>query len=228
MNILKTIALSVPVIFAGAVAQSAVVNFDGISEGTNMLGGFDFGDGLTGTISSSHLGSNATGDVLICDTSTVGSECRENDPDLRSDFSAAPTSDEDLGSIDFGNALILEEAGGGGTNVDDAWSGGRITFTFDTAVDLVRLAILDGNDNPLSGGSIYLDGVLFDTNRGGGDNEYDIVWIGKSVTSFSVDFAGSGAIGAFEAAAVIPLPASAMLLLGGIGTLGALRRRKKS
>lgn len=225
MNLLKTIALSVPVIFAGAVAQSAVVNFGGLSEGTNMIGGFNFGPGLTGIISSSDLGGNATGRVLVCDTSTDGSECRRRDPDLQSDFDPAPSTDEDLGSIDFGNALILEENTGPTPHVDDASSGGRITFTFDNAIKLIRIAILDGNDNGPSGATVYLDNNPFDTNRGGGDNEYDIVAFGGvTVTSFSVDFSGSGAIGAFEATTV-PLPASALLLLAGIGSLGALRRR---
>ena len=233
MTYLKSLALSLPVVLAGATVHAAVVDFGGVAEGTDVVGSFDYGGGLTGSISSSHLGSNATGDVVVCDTSTVGSACRRNDPDLRSDFNAASGSDVDLGLYDFGNALILEEAIRGANpdpnNVDDASQGGRITFSFDQTITLFSLAILDGADNSPTGATIFLDGIAYDSGRGGNDNEYDILKFGDSgvrVSSFSVDFAGSGAIGEFSA--VVPLPASALLLLGGLGALGAMRRRKQT
>lgn len=224
MNSLKSLALAVPIAFCGSLANAALVDFGGLAEGTAMGGAFDFGGGLTGTLTSSDLGTNATGEILVCDTKTTGSDCRTNDPDLRSDFSAAATSDRDFGLLDFGNALILEENSGPTPRVDDASTGGRITFLFDTMIDLLEIAILDGADNGPTGASIYLDGVLFASNRGGNDNEYDYVTVNRRVMSFSVDFSGSGAIGEFSATAV-PLPGSAVLLIFCVGAIAAARRR---
>ncbi|MEM9436122.1 MAG: VPLPA-CTERM sorting domain-containing protein [Pseudomonadota bacterium] len=227
----KSLALSVPVIVAGACAQAAVIDFSGFAEGTVMNGAFDFGNGLTGTLSSSDLSSSATGDIIICDTSTAGSDCRENDPDLQSNFLPGSSTDFDLGAIDFGNALILEETGGSGSgaNVDDAANGGMITFVFDNMVRLSTLSILDGADNSPTGASIFFDAsaVAFATGRGGDDNEYDIVDLGDTVvSSFSIHFAGSGALGGFEAT-VVPLPAGGVLALSAFGLLGALRFRQR-
>jgi len=195
-------------------------NFGGSLSAGDVLTDFDFGEGLTGAVTTSDLGSYATGDAVIFDT--IGPNAgTANDPDLAGPFeNVADSSDE----REFGNALILQERRE--SDPDDARNGGAITFTFDTLIHLTSLSILDGNDNSPTGGSLFLDGILFATNLGGGDNQFQTTVLDVFVTSFTVDFAGSGAIGEFTAAAV-PLPSGILLLLGALGGLGVVRRRRK-
>lgn len=229
MNFLKLAAASI--LGFGLVAgpaHAALIDFSTLNEGEivgNEVGlMFDLGDGLTGTLTSSLLGSNATGDIVAFDTSP-GSVGVGNDGDLASPFVHV----NDATDIrDFGTAIILQEVGAVGP--DDAASGGQITFTFDTAVEFVSVAILDGADNGANV-QLFLDDVLAISGLGGGDNEFDefIAGVPTLINSFSVRFGGSGAIGQFEinpASSVPAPPALALLLLGLVG-LGAVQRRRR-
>ena len=219
------------VLTAGMAKATTIVQFDEnfgssllegdiISDGT--VGLFDFGGGLTGNITTSDLGSRATGRVQIFDTN-AGTDSVGNDPDLLGPFTDVHGVGPDL---EFGNALILEEKNS--TSPDDAANGGAITFTFDVPVALTALFILDGNDNSPLGASIFLDGNLFGTNFGGHDNEYERIGFAANtiVTTLTIDFQGSGAIGRFGAA-VVPIPATLPLLLTGLGAFAWVARRRK-
>lgn len=219
----------------GAASANTIVDFSqnfglSLSEG-DVLTTFDFGGGLTGTITTSDLGSRATGEAMIFNTESPSISVG-NDPDLAGPF-------QDVNNLsqfqEFGNALILQEDNSSRSRhnqgPDDAANGGAITFTFDTVVALTAIFILDGNDNGPTGASVLLDGSLFAQDLGGGDNQFERIDFaqGTLVNSFTVDFSGSGAIGRFGAA-VVPVPAAFPLMLTGLGVFGwiAARRRKKA
>jgi len=240
------------VLTAGMAKATTIVQFDEnsgspltegaiVSDGT--IGLFDFGNGLTGNISTSNLGSRATGRVQVFDTNP-GTGSVANDPDLLGPFSAARASNPtDLAfgapSLEFGNALILEEKPGSRPAPgfpDDAANGGRITFAFDLPIALTAIFLLDAGDNSGSA-RIFLDGVEFDVASalglgpsetfGGRDREYDFInFDGRVVNSFSVEFPGSGAIGRFGAS-VVPIPATLPLLITGLGAFAFFARRRR-
>lgn len=226
-NMCAAAAVAAAVSLSAGMAQAAnvIVDFSQFSEGDVLNGAFDFGGGLTGTITTGNLGTKATGDAVIFNT-VAPSASVNNDPDLRGPF----TNVNDPQDIrDFGKVLILQEKNA--SNPDDASNGGAITFTFDRLVSLTAIFLLDGNDNTPTGGSIFLDGssTALATNLGGGDREFEefIFAPGTIVSSFTVDFSGSGAIGRFGAA-VVPVPASLPLLLTGFGVFAWVARRRRS
>lgn len=212
---------------AAANAANVIVDFSGFSEGQVLNGAFNFGGGVTGTISTvanGTSGGHTTGEAMVFDTSP-GSLSVGNDPDLRSNFTNVADSNDQR---DFGNALILQERGA--SSPDDAARGGQIIFTFDSLVSLTRIFILDGNDNGPTGVSLFTDGstTALASNLGGGDREFEIHEFDPNsiVSQLTVDFAGSGAIGQFGFAAV-PVPASLPLLLTGLGAVAWVARRRK-
>ncbi len=231
---------------AGMAKASSIVQFDqnfgsALLEGTivsdGVNGAFNFGNGLTGNISTSNPGSRATGRVQIFDTNP-GTGSVLNDPDLLGPFSAA--RGQNLPDLTFGNALILEETRGSRPAPgfpDDAANGGRITFAFDVPIALTAIFLLDAGDNAGSA-RIFLDDVEFDVTSflglgptqtfGGRDREYDFIQFDDNtiVNSFSVEFPGSGAIGRFGAT-VVPVPATLPLLLTGLGAFAWVARKRK-
>jgi hypothetical protein len=225
-NLIATTALAF-VMGAGS-SFAAVVDFgssfgSSLSEGT-ILTAFDFGNGLTGSIDVfSNAGGGGAGNGLIFDTEgTVGVA---NDADLEGPFENAMDA-SDIRS--FGNALIIQNFRGG---IDDEARGGRITFNFDRQIILNSLMYLDGEE-----GATVTAGAFSDSfGRGvSGDNLFvELSSFGGSlnpVSSFTVMFRGSGAIGSFDAdvfVSPVPLPASLPLALLGLGAFGALRLRRR-
>lgn len=227
MNFKPFVAVAAAV--AGIAASSAhavMIDFNAFNEG-DIIGNeagvaFDFGDGITGTLTSSNLGSNATGDIVVFDTRS-GSSGVANDADLESPFTHV---DDPTVVRDFGNAIILQEQGA--TAPDDASRGGQMTFTFDSAVEFVAVAILDGADDGANV-QLFLDGALAASGLGGGDNEFDDFALATPtlINMFSVRFSGSGAIGELEVRlpSSVPEPSTLVLMLLGILGLTGVRHR---
>lgn len=230
-SIVAASALGIAAVLSTGVANAAnvIVDFSGFSEGQVLNGAFNFGGGVTGTISTvanGTSGGHTTGEAMVFDTSP-GSLSVGNDPDLKSNFTNVFDSNDQR---DFGNALILQERGA--SNPDDAARGGQIIFSFDSLVSLTRIFILDGNDNGPTGVSLFLNSSLSPvaTHLGGGNRQFEIHEFDPNtvVSQLTVDFAGSGAIGQFGFAAV-PVPASLPLLLTALGGFAwAARRRRKT
>ncbi len=201
----------VAAISAGA-ASAATIDFStnngaALSHGSFVDGAFDFGHGLTGTISTSG-GSNL---AQVFDTLETNTE----DPDL------------EFPNDDLGNVLIINEAT---SRVDDNARGGTITFLFDTIVAFTGVTLVDfeprgsGFQPMVVTGDGYDSGVQFN-----GDNEFHQLTPASTVftRSLTFNFGGSGAIDNLQVSAV-PLPAPALMLLAGLGGLAALRRRKNA
>ncbi|AEI93985.1 hypothetical protein RLO149_c020010 [Roseobacter litoralis Och 149] len=220
MGSLKNITLAAALVCSAGLAQAAVVSFDenfggALTEGTEITT-FDFGAGLTGSLTVT----GGTAEARVLDSESGNGLGVTNDPDLASPFSDA---DRVLADRGFGNVLIVQSDDAGVSIPNDERSGGSITFTFDTAIILDSIFLLDGEEGiSLTYGLTTLSGL------GGADNTFDFVTANSGpILSFTVEFGGSGAIGEFKAS-VVPLPAGLPLLIGGLGAFAWMKRRKQA
>lgn len=189
--------------------------------GTNLGGGI-FAD-------LSAIGGIA--EAVVFDT-TAGTTSTTNDPGLTSPFTNAENA-SDLRNFRLG--LIVQENASGGP--DDTGGGATLTFDFAKAVSLGELILLDseiGTTASLFSGTTWVSSFTLtalnysDTNNNVGNNEFTLLNFGGAIgDSLVVDFSRSGAVGEFEAS-VVPLPAGLPLLIGGVGALAWLKRRKKT
>lgn len=205
-------------VFAGP-SLAATIEFDTnnsnpLAHGSFLPDGlFDFGNGLTGTITTT----GGVGSAQIYDTGFIGGR----DPDLEQPTLVGNSSV----TYDGGNALIVAE--NNSSNPDDADDavGGSIEFVFDSLVRFSGITLIDGEDNQritVSGDSGDILSAVAQ-----GDDEFLAYTFAPVVTrSIKVDFAGSGAFDRLKVE-VVPLPAAAWMLLAGIGGLAAAGRRKK-
>ena len=225
---LKTFALAAATSTFAMTASAGVVDFSTLAPGT-ALTTFDFLNGVEGTASADGNNPNSPDVAVVFDTNNDGT----SDQDLLSPFTLAGDSSV---KRSFGNAIIIQENPGndGVFDPDDDGRGGTLTFEFIETLAFGAFSLLDA----LKGTSVslYDDGTLVstlvtaidaDTGNDPDNNLFTILdFNGLQGDKFVVDFNGrSGALGEFEVSAV-PLPASALLLLAGVGGLGIAGRRK--
>lgn len=227
---MRTILAAAAMAALSSTAFAATVDFStnfgsSLAEGTEITS-FDFGAGLTGAISAT----GGANEARILDTNpgsvgtTPASQGGGGDPDLKSPFTNV---DDPLDVRSFGNALIIQEDAGTASAIpDDEAGGGTITFTFDNAIDLISLILLDGEEDVF----VTVDGQQVGATASSGDNLFDTILFGdaaRGVTEFTVNFGGSGALGEFEAISAVPLPATLPLAVFAFGALGVIARKRR-
>ncbi len=188
-----------------------------------LVTSFDFGNGLTGRIEVFNRLANGPGEARIFDTNATNTF----DDDLEGDMANVANAND---VRNFGKSLIIQERAGVASGIpDDEVGGGVVTFIFDQAINLLSLQYLDGEKGAeVRTGSTVLGGF---GNGVSGDHMFVDIDFSRSldaqgITTFSVQYNGSGAIGGFQAElAAVPVPASLPLLLAGFGALTFARRK---
>lgn len=226
---------------ASAAAITTIVSFDnqGFVEAENLQGVTKSIAGLP-DITFSADPNDGAGVPTIFNTNCNGlrfdfarPDCSGNDGDLSSPFPG-----DGIDTLEAFNALILNESddpsGDNGPNDDP--SGGMITLTFGGQVQLLRLDLLDlGDGNELDGLTIMVDDVTVLTGATVAENGFFRTHTPDESpfgTVFKFTFEGSGAIDNLvfntpSDSTVVPVPASLPLLLGAMGMIGWVGRRRR-
>ena len=229
-------AASAAFIFSSSFALAGTINFStsggaALSDG-DVLTTFDFGAGITGSASAANSNGSGVDTALVFNTDLMNTA----DPDLESPFALAGSGGAVTRS--FGNAIIVQEnaAVNDVFTPDDDGNGGVLTFAFDNLIELGVLSLLDVRED--TSVTLFNDGAIVatllansaDTNNNVTPNLFTTVDFNNQVgNSFTIDFNGrSGGLGEFAATSVapVPLPATAWMLLAGVGGLFGARRKK--
>jgi hypothetical protein len=191
---------------AGAASASTV--YLGTSDSTitpgSSMGSFDNGEGLSGTILGTY----------------------NNDTDYGSDYDSCYSSSSP-GLTKTSNGIGYCSNKDDNSELDGLDNDETITFTFDVLTTLLGIHFygIGSNDDwdiSFDGGTWYTSGAASASFFGGN---------GIDVKFFSIRANGSDdeyRIKSFSGVAVVPLPATALLLLGGIAGLGAIARQRKA
>lgn len=108
-------------------------------------------------------------------------------------------------------------------DIDGAIGDDWLTFSFNTAVQLISVAFgnVDSNDD----WDVYVDGVRV-ANESGSNPYFFGGVVGSSFSVLADGFFDNFTVSSFTVAP-IPLPASSLLLIGGLAGFGVMRRRKR-
>lgn len=207
-------------VFAAGGATAATLTFEDYSHG-DVITSVNLDGGVTASVTANGNSSSSPDQAWIFDTSLSGTR----DPDLEAPF----TTDGEVYDINPGNALIIQE--NPNTAADDDGRGGWITFTFSQAITFLGFDFLDDGDVLVTDNNDNATNV--GTPRGRGFDNYFTAsgllnW--TNVTQLTFNFGrDSGAIDNLRyEIAPVPLPASLLLLLAGIGALGLTARGRKT
>ncbi|MDX8348156.1 VPLPA-CTERM sorting domain-containing protein [Cognatiyoonia sp. IB215446] len=214
---LATVAAGV---LAAGGSTAATLTFEDYSHG-DIVTSVNLEGGVTAAVTANGNSSSSPDQAWIFDTSLSGTR----DPDLEAPF----TTDGEVYDISPGNALIIQESPN--TAADDDGRGGWITFTFSQAITFLGFDFLDDGDVVVTDNND--NSATVGTPRGSAFDNYFtssglLNW--TNVTQLTFSFGrDSGAIDnlSYEIAP-IPLPASLLLLLAGIGALGFAGRGRKT
>ncbi len=209
---LATVAAGV---FAAGASNAATLTFEGYSHG-DVINSITLEGGVIATVTARGNSSSSPNEAWIFDTSLSGTR----DPDLEAPF----TTDGENYDIHTGNALIIQE---NSHTADDDGRGGWIHFSFSQAINFLGFDFLDDGDVSVTDNNDNT--TVVGTPRGSAfDNFFTssglLDW--TNVTELTFNFGrDSGAIDniSYEIAPV-PLPASLLLLLAGMGALGVASR----
>lgn len=215
----KLLPLLVPLALAGAPAYAAVLDFEGLANGS-VVDSFSFVDNgvtVTGTVSAT----GGANEARVFDTNLTGTA----DPDLEGPFSGGAM-------LSPGNVLIIqEEAGVASAIPDDNADGGVITLTFSSLVTFTGLSVLDDARVTISSNANSRERTVEVDNDNFGRNFAFSSRVFGDFTELTFDFNGeSGAIDnlQFSALAAVPVPAALPLMLVGMGAFGIASRRRKN
>lgn len=214
---------------AAPAAASSVLDFDTLPGGAPTTAGNLVGNEFAG-FGVNIAAEDTSSPLALFESNCFEDSCSGNDDDL--------ASGPPFGTPELGRVLILNE--GTDSNPNDDPDGGIFRFTFDDAVFVEEVQLLDLDEvnaqNKISfifgfaDGSAEkvvtgLSGNLLSTATG--DNSLrSFVFDEAPVSSFGIEFDNvSGAVSSLQVAP-IPLPAGLPLAVAGLGALALLRRRK--
>lgn len=209
------------------MSHAATVDFSGFSAGDILRGTTDLGNGIIANVNAAGGAPNI---AAIFDTNNPTG----GDVDLASPFVNSVTGEV---RDDFNNALIVQENNNTPIVPDDRGAGGILNFQFASLFRFGTVSLLDVREASFV--DIFLNGtrterrfitaaLQSDTSDFVTPNQFTTVDFGGAVGDrLRVTFSASGALGEFEASPV-PLPAGLPLLIGGIGALAWLKRRKRA
>lgn len=226
-------------IASSTAASAAVIDFNGFAEGDVLGDDTVLAPGIVADIRA--IGGEEL--AVVFDTNPP-SASTINDPDLASPFQNVDAPNDPF--VDFGNALIVQERNvPNDPTIDGPDDEGRrntteLLFDFETALNIAYVDLLDVEELT----KIFINGETIaaaegkvdnhgrrrtDPNTGalsgGSQNQFvRVVLNAMNVTQLRIDFGGSGAVGQFQAT-VVPLPATAPLLIAALGGAALLRRR---
>lgn len=234
---LRVLAFSVAALLAPIAAHAVTLDFDSGTptySGNNNLTGYTQG-AFVFDVTVSGTGSNTSGANLFASSTCLNgasvvspavAACRGNDD---GDLVPATQGDNGVG----GNILILQEARNNGNPRaldDDSTGPGSITFTLRNgpAFRILGFSAIDEGEFTLSVGGVPIETISGLANRATGSVTFaapsPLIRVGEA---FTFSYVGSGGVDSIVLAP-IPLPASALLLLAGVGGIVAMRRRRSA